>query len=273
MYQLICSDIDGTLLDAHHSVSATTISTFQKLYQRNIPIVLASGRFPYAMRPIRDLLGISGYLISYNGALIHDETTAVRKRIFSQPMPLNLVIPIYQKAKARGHKVSIFNDDYWYIEKMEKWVDYEMELIKATPTLAMYGAIFKKWEQTNDGSHKMMIVSDSKEATDDFQQWLQLHFADLLNIYRSVDTYIEISLKSVSKATALQYVSKHLEIPQEKIIAFGDNYNDIEMIKWVGHGVAVANARPALLKIANDVTLSNIEDGVAEYLNTWLDEQ
>ncbi|MCF6182934.1 MAG: HAD-IIB family hydrolase [Lutibacter sp.] len=87
-------------------------------------------------------------------------------------------------------------------------------------------------------------------------------------LYRSKPTYIEISHKSVSKKTAIDVLLKKCfpEISIKNIVAFGDNYNDIEMLKAVGLGVAVANANEEVLAIADKITDSNKNDGVAKMI-------
>ena len=87
-------------------------------------------------------------------------------------------------------------------------------------------------------------------------------------LYRSKETYIEISHKSISKKTAIEVLLRKIypQLSMENVIAFGDNYNDIEMLKAVGLGVAVSNANDEVLKVANKITDTNKNDGVAKLL-------
>jgi hydroxymethylpyrimidine pyrophosphatase-like HAD family hydrolase len=91
-------------------------------------------------------------------------------------------------------------------------------------------------------------------------------------LYRSKDTYIEISHKNISKKTAIEVLLKdhYTNISMDKVIAFGDNYNDIEMLKAVGLGVAVANANYEVLQIADVVTDTNKNDGVAKAIKEFV---
>ena len=109
----------------------------------------------------------------------------------------------------------------------------------------------------------MMCMGEGElvQAAEDF---LKQHYADQLHLYRSKDTYLEISVRSISKAGALEKVIAHQgKYAMHEVVAFGDNYNDMEMLEAVGLGIAVGNARPEVLEIANDKTLRNTEDGVA----------
>ena len=90
-------------------------------------------------------------------------------------------------------------------------------------------------------------------------------YGNHLHLYRSKSTYIEIANKSISKATALTKLltSKYPEIQLNDVIAYGDNYNDIDMLKAVGAGIAVDNAKQEVLVVSDDITAANIDDGVA----------
>jgi hydroxymethylpyrimidine pyrophosphatase-like HAD family hydrolase len=98
---------------------------------------------------------------------------------------------------------------------------------------------------------------------------LEEKFSDLLHLYRSKDTYIEIANKKVSKLTGIRQIltSCYPQITLSQAVAFGDNYNDIEMLQGVGHGIAVDNAREEVKAVADQITKHHKEDGVAISLN------
>jgi hypothetical protein len=113
------------------------------------------------------------------------------------------------------------------------------------------------------------MMMGKKESMDTIFPFLVSTFSNTLNLYRSNDTLIEVAPKSVSKLTAISLLLQTGE-GLEDVIAFGDNYNDIEMLQNVGHGVAVGNAREEVKKISHAVTLKNTEDGVAHYIKQHL---
>jgi Cof subfamily protein (haloacid dehalogenase superfamily) len=80
---------------------------------------------------------------------------------------------------------------------------------------------------------------------------------------------LEVIPRSINKAKGLQYVTEYYQIPSEKVIAFGDQTNDFEMIEFAGHGIAMGNALEELKQVANDVTSTNEEDGIALYLEKF----
>ena len=92
---------------------------------------------------------------------------------------------------------------------------------------------------------------------------------DLEITYSSNSGLIEISAAGVTKASGLAWVCEKLDVPADKVVAFGDMPNDVPMLAWAGHGVAMANAHDDLLAVADEVTAPNSEDGVAQVLERW----
>jgi Cof subfamily protein (haloacid dehalogenase superfamily) len=105
----------------------------------------------------------------------------------------------------------------------------------------------------------------SKHSADTIMPQLDSKLSKDIHMYRSNDTLIEITPVSVSKRSAIAHILKPTE-SLKNMIAFGDNYNDIEMLKAAGYGVAVANARTEVKRIADYVTLANTDDGVAHFI-------
>jgi hypothetical protein len=87
--------------------------------------------------------------------------------------------------------------------------------------------------------------------------------------YSTNDGLIEVSPIGISKATGLQDVSRPLGIEAEDVVAFGDMPNDVPMLRWAGHGVAMGNAHPEAIAAANEVTAPNADDGLARVLERW----
>jgi HAD superfamily hydrolase (TIGR01484 family) len=148
---------------------------------------------------------------------------------------------------------------------MDFWAKREENNTKVTPTIKPIEAVLEDWKLNKKGAHKVMCMG-SKEALDVVMESLTLAFPDELHLYRSKDTYIEIASKEISKLTGIKTLLEHsyADLSLEHCIAFGDNYNDIEMLSAVKVGVAVENAKEEVLKIADDITDTNHNDGVAK---------
>ena len=103
-----------------------------------------------------------------------------------------------------------------------------------------------------------------EEKIHELESQLNAKFSEDLHVYRSKSTYLEIAPRSISKASALKLIlRKKFNVDLSEVMAFGDNYNDIEMIRAVGLGVAVNNAREEVKAVAREITNNSKEDGVA----------
>ena len=259
-YQLICSDIDGTLLDKNRELSGFTIQEIQRVSP--IPFVLISSRMPKAMRHLQFLLGNVGTpLIAYNGGLVLHNNQVLHSAFINNPV-LETIIQLCEKTTIH---LSLYFEDEWFVPAMDFWASRESENTKVTPIVKSSKSVLSEWKNEGKGAHKIMCMGDEAEINILYKV-LENSFSSEIMLYRSKPTYIEISHISVSKKTAIEVLlnSCYTNISMENIVAFGDNYNDIEMLKAVGFGVAVANAIEEVLQIANKITDTNKNDGVAK---------
>lgn len=267
-FKAICTDIDGTLLNSERDLSEKLRSVIGG-YPPDFPLILASSRMPDAMRHLlRDLGKPNEPLIAYNGGFVLDGQGNV---LDSVTIPIDLVAKILQMTQKTDIHVSLYHGENWYEPKEDYWSKREIKNTKVQPTWLSGEKVLDLWAQDQLGAHKVMVMGDSNEIS-----WLfgELHFehARELHLYRSKDTYIEIAPRKISKATALKLVLDRLyNFGMEEVIAFGDNYNDIDLLQNVGWGVAVANARPEVKAVAKEITLHHKEDGVAATLERMKD--
>ncbi len=262
---LICSDIDGTLLNKERQLSEKTISQIKK--NNDKPFILISSRMPAALKHLQEELDITNLpIIAYNGGLIINQGKIISTTEIEHTITSNLVDFCSEK---KLH-ISLYHNDEWYVDEYDYWADREANNTKVKPTVQAYATSIDLWEKENKGAHKLMVMGDA-DKIDELVKLITEKFDDQIIGYRSKDTYLEIAHKSISKKTAIKELIENV-YPQfsfEQVMAFGDNYNDIEMLKAVGIGVAVANARPEVLEISNATTDKNIEDGVANFIESY----
>lgn len=259
-YKLICSDIDGTLLNKDRELSPSTIQEVQRVSP--IPFILISSRMPKAMRHLQEEFGNTKTpLIAYNGGLILNNGT-VLESTFIDNKALETII---KKCKNTSIHLSLYHADEWYVPSMDYWAKREHNNTKVMPVVKSNELVLKTWVEEKKGAHKIMCMGDENEI-DTLYKALEKECSNDIILYRSKSTYIEISHQSISKKTAIETLIKNCypDVSMENVIAFGDNYNDIEMLKSVGMGVAVANANDAVMQVANKVTDTNKNDGVAK---------
>jgi Cof subfamily protein (haloacid dehalogenase superfamily) len=262
-FKAICSDIDGTLLNSERSLSPNLIAVVSSISPA-IPFFLASARMPAAMRHLlQDLNRPKEPLIAYNGALVLD---AEGKELESITIPISLVQEIVHTALPLALHLSLFHGENWYTPEEDYWASREIQNTKVHPTWKSPLEVLADWTPANLGAHKVMCMGDSAKIDLLYQVLLQ-GFGTQLLLYRSKDTYLEIAPKQISKATGLARIleTSH-SFGLDQVVAFGDSYNDIDLLQQVGWGVAVANAIPEVKAVAQELTLHHKEDGVATTL-------
>ncbi len=261
----LCTDIDGTLLDGNRQLSPRTIATIKKL-DKNIPIILASSRMPSAMRHLQRELAIMHHpLICFNGGfVIHYENELAKPMVMeSVYIPPTICSKIISLSQGADIHVSLYFEDTWHAPARDQWTEREEKITKVNASIASLNSIVDDWHNTNKGAHKVMCMGPAEEINN-MQLKLNKMFGDQLHVYRSRDTYIEIAPKSISKATGLELLlKKQYDISMSEVIAFGDNYNDIDLLKSVGLGIAVENAKDEVKAVAKEITLDSKADGVA----------
>ncbi|UZO79920.1 Cof-type HAD-IIB family hydrolase [Aquimarina sp. ERC-38] len=263
--KILFTDIDGTLLNTERELSEATITEIQRIKDR-IKIILISSRMPSAMKHLQEKLNISELpLICYNGGLILIDN----KTVFSKTISNSITKELFAFNKTTPFHLSLYQNDEWYVPELDFWAKREINNTKVQPTVLSNDQVLEIWGKEQKEAHKIMCMGET-EAIDKAYCFLTENFKDQLHCYRSKDTYIEIAEKSISKKTAIAYLADYYKVDLKEVIAFGDNYNDIEMLKAAGIGIAVANAKPEVLAIADYVTSTGKEDGVATYIRKFL---
>lgn len=262
-FKAICSDIDGTLLNSERSLSQNLIAIVSSI-PPEIPFFLASARMPAAMQHLlQDLNRPKEPLIAYNGALVLD---AEGKELESITIPIHLVEEIVLLANELSLHLSLLYGEQWHTLNEDYFALREIQNTKVVPSWTDPSVVIERWKGENHGAHKVMCMGDPEKIQLLYQTLLQ-RLGTQLHLYRSKDTYLEIAPKPISKATGLKKILEHgYAIGLDEVVAFGDGYNDIDLLQQVGWGVAVANAFPEVKAVANEVTKHHKEDGVASTL-------
>lgn len=267
--QAICSDIDGTLLNKERELSERTIRVLQHIGNQ-MPVVLASSRMPSAMRHLQHQLGIDEHpLICYNGGYVLVYENHVPRVIHSVDLPLEVARYVTAVVENRSIHASFYSEDNWYASQMDQWSAREEKVTKVKPVIKMAHDVVAQFESTKAPVHKVMCMGPEDEIAR-LEEMINNNFSVHVHAFRSKTTYLEITPRPVSKATALEKVLALKNIALSNALAFGDNYNDIDLLKHAGIGVAVENARPEVKAVANELTLANIDDGVAVALEKYL---
>ncbi|MCR2821887.1 Cof-type HAD-IIB family hydrolase [Lederbergia panacisoli] len=268
-YKMLCLDIDGTLLDSNHKISFETKKAIQSLPE-GFPVILVSARMPKGIMFLHNELELNTPIICYSGALVVDVTTDTSyKPILNKTMTLDEIKKITSQAKIRDVHIGFYKDNEWYVNKMDDWAIQEQEIAKTEPKIMDYQKLFHMWEQQNTGANKVLCMGQEKEI-ERLEQDLQNICNGELTVYRSKPTYLEIMHHTANKTSAIHLLQEKYTLKQNQIIAVGDNFNDIDMLKYAGLGIAMGNSPEPVKQIANEITFSNDDNGVAKVIQKYL---
>lgn len=266
--QLILSDIDGTILDDNHQIDRQLPMTIQKLKEKELPFILASARSPKGIIPLAQALGLIDFpIVCYNGALIIESTLRRNQFIAEHPLREKEVVRIISELKENFPHVAInlYSGMDWIVEQTDEWVAQEMNITDDSPLHMSFEHYFDLKKHT----HKLLLIEEAA-VINQVQEYLEsLNLPDV-SIYLSKDNYLEVTSTHVSKEQALLDIADYYNIPLTNIMAFGDNFNDLPMIKRAGIGVAMGNAPEEVKQGADIVTDSNNEHGVTRIIAQYI---
>ncbi|RVT57460.1 HAD family phosphatase [Niallia taxi] len=273
--KVIIMDVDGTLTNNEKVIPAKTKEVLLKAQKAGAILVLASGRPTSGLMDFAKELEMEknhGLLVSFNGSKVVDcETNEV---LFNETMTIEQGQTVLEHMKKFEVIPMIDKDNYMYVtDVFNNEIDYNGNSINII-----------KYE-SRGGKFKLSEVDDlaafadyplNKILTAGSDDYLQKHykemmepFKDTLNCVFTAPFYFEFTAKGIDKAKALDTVLIPRGYKKEEMIAFGDGHNDATMVEYAGIGVAMANAVDDLKAVADEVTRSNDEDGIAYTLSKY----
>ena len=249
-YKLLVLDLDGTLTNSKKEITPFTRETLLQAQEKGLHLVLASGRPTYGIVPLAEELNMKqygGFILSFNGGKVIDLMTD--KVLFEQALPPDIVPVLYNRSKEAGLAILSYNGKYILSEHPEnKYVQYESFLtkmkIKATDDFL---------RDLHQPADKCLVVGEP-EMLVPLEEKLRQELGKRINVYRSEAFYLELVPKGIDKAASLSRLLERTRIKQEEVIAIGDGFNDVSMIRFAGLGVAMANAQPPVKANADRIT-------------------
>jgi len=264
---LIALDLDGTLLEDWETINEETVQYLKELQEEGHKIVVATGRPFRSSEMFHKKLGLDTPLINYNGGLVTSKSDP-NFTPYSLTVNREKVLDVFEKNKEFIHNAfGEVGDDIYLLHDTEEI----RPLLHYFNGAQLFVGPFN--EILNDDTNGFIIVANKGDGQYIEDYINSTYPGDVLcrnwgNEYRFI---IEMFTADTNKGKALEYVSNYLGFDQEDVIAIGDAHNDIELLQYAGHGVAMKNAHDSLLEVADDVTLfSNKENGVMKYLQKYL---
>ncbi|WP_050182722.1 Cof-type HAD-IIB family hydrolase [Domibacillus robiginosus] len=262
---LIVLDLDGTLLTDQKTISPRTKRTLQQAMEHGHEVMIATGRPFRSSAPYYAELGLKTPIVNFNGAFVHHPGNQ-KWGFFHEPMELKTAIDVVEAC----HDFDFHNiiaevlDNVYFHYHDEKLID----VFNMGNPVVTTGDLREKLTDHPTS----MLIHATEEQVPAIRRHLSDVHAEVIDHRRWAAPWhvIEIVKSGLSKAVGLKRVSDWIGIPPDRIIAFGDEDNDLEMIDYAGTGVAMGNGIDALKSIANDITVSNEEDGIAVFLEERL---
>ncbi|MCM3570022.1 Cof-type HAD-IIB family hydrolase [Neobacillus mesonae] len=262
---LIALDLDGTLLKDDKTISTKTKNVLQKAREQGHVVMIATGRPYRSSEMYYKELDLDTPIVNFNGAFMHHPKLS-SFGFYHEPLDLKVAKDIVDACRSfQFHNIiaEVMDDVYFHYHD-EKLLDI---FSFGNPNVTT--GDLKNY--LHDSPTSMLIHTEEEQLQKIRNHLAEVH-AEVIEqrSWAAPWHVIEIIKSGLNKAVGLKKAADYYGIPAERVVAFGDEDNDLEMIEYAGHGIAMGNAINLLKNIANDVTLTNEEDGVAAYIEDLL---
>lgn len=258
-YELIAVDLDGTLLNNQSEVSSRNAQALHRVEQLGAKVVISTGRMYCAAKNYAQQLGLKTPVICYQGAMVKDPVSDETLQEFPLQDPLKS--QIIDELIAMGLNTQAYFDDRFFVAvRNEKTVSYEALTPRKGEAVGDLAAFVKTHTITK------LIVNEEPEIIQKIIPYFQKKYGRGAQVVVCGPMFLSFTDPQADKGIALKWVAQYLGIDRSKVIAFGDQHNDISMLQYAGFGVAMGNAVEELKKAADAVTVENQQDGVAAVL-------
>lgn len=261
-FRLIVIDVDGTLIERGKSISPRVHEAIARTQQRGVYVTLASGRMYLLLEPLVEMLGLRSPVICYGGALIVDPVT--REPRYRRGVPLDLAREVIVAARSRALPARVYIDNRVFVDRIDpNAFNYEsLTRVRATAVGDLLAFL------QDDPTH--LAVDAPPERTRSLVEEMRQIFHPRLHVTTGHPLLTEFSHPSVHKGSAVAWLARTLGIPLREVLAIGDDWNDVEMLHCAGLGIAVENAHPDVLAVAEEIVPSVADDGVAVALERFV---
>jgi Cof subfamily protein (haloacid dehalogenase superfamily) len=263
--KLLAVDLDGTLVADLHTIPSRTQAAIKATVAQGVIVTIATGREYEITHQFANLLGLTGPIICFQGAVIQDAHTGAS--IASETLSLAATHRLIDVSRSLNVTLTLYGSGIAYSEQMTPQGKIFFNNIGTT----MIEVKDLKQAVTNRPIKGMII--HSPEEGEAICAQLQANLDGVLKVFRSLENLIEITAANVSKGHALATLAAHYGIDQGDVMAIGDQDNDVDMIAWAGIGVAMGNASPNAKAAADHIAPPLAEEGAAWAIEHFILEQ
>lgn len=265
--KLVAIDLDGTLLNSQHKISPAVKEAISLAKQKNIHVVLASGRPYLGIQPYLKELGLdtpSNYCISNNGSVIHQANDG--SHLVENLLDFTDYLYFEELARSIGIHMHALADNTMFTANRHI-SQYTLSDAYLTNTPLVYCPVDEM--ELSLGFTKIMMI-DHPEKLDIGISYIPENAFENYAMIRTSPNFLEVSNKTSTKGAALQIICEELGITPDKVMCIGDQNNDIQMLKYASVSVAMGNAAEHIRELAKFVTTTNDLDGVAVAINKFI---
>lgn len=256
--QLIFSDIDGTLINSDLQVTPKTRDAIRKQIIKGNIFVPVSARMPKAIMTAAGQITKVCPMVAYNGALVLDEMGRPIVSKFMQAKTAKQICEYVEKQN-NGCVWNAYSGYVWYAQNNGELIQREENIVDVKATILSVDKLAGL-----KGVHKLLIMGEA-DKLDPMKEELTKKYPELY-LVKSAPHLLEIMVKGVSKSYGVKELAKTFNVELKDCYAFGDNYNDEDMLEVVGHPYLMGNAPQDLQQKFKYVTLDNNHDGIAAVL-------
>lgn len=251
-------DLDDTLLRDDLSISGYTKDVFRRLHESGFLLIAASGRSEKSILPFVQQLGCICLYIACNGAEIYDGPT--EKLLHAEAFSAELALEICDFGAEYNCYAQTYAGDKFYFNQ---YSGYATRYASASMLKGVYVGDLRQF--IREPRSKILMMADNDQISRMLVEARQ-RFAGRASVTCSKPYFLEFNPLRATKGIALEFAAGYLGIRTDEIVAFGDSLNDLPMLQAAGRSVVVANGRPDVKPLCDEICRSNQEDGVARYL-------
>lgn len=270
-YKLVVTDMDGTFLNSNHKICDENLKVVEALRKKGILFSVATGRLDTMVKAYLREIGNDTPVISCNGALVRN--LSKREYYHADVIKKEAYLKVIEICKAYNAIFHVYSEYVIYSESREGRVKFLLEYNETLcdedkMDIRIVENIYEDLGE-NEEVFKILVVDDNLEVLEKIKK--ELNEIEGIDAYKSASNLLDVMKDGVTKGNALRELAEILGIKREEIIAIGDNHNDLSMLEYAGFAIAMGNAEQCVKDIANLITDSNDENGVAKALNWVLD--
>jgi Cof subfamily protein (haloacid dehalogenase superfamily) len=271
--RLLVLDIDGTLAGESNQISPRVLDSIRQVQQRGVQVAIATGRMYQAALRFHQGVGSTLPLMAYQGAYIKHPASQILHRHTPLPRPLALEILTYLTPMAAQDDLSIhlYIDDQLHVKAIIADTEAYAQRSGVQPIAAGDLITLLHNNKATETTKLLALSENTSLLSDVLAQLSQRYPTDDLYLTRSVEQFVEATHPLANKGEAVRYLAEELlDLTPDQVMTIGDNYNDLEMLRYAGIGVAMGDA-PDPVKQGADWVAPGVEaDGVAVTLEQFL---